>query len=141
MTVEAGELLQLLAARDRLDARITAQVGHFDATEGWDLDAATSMRAWLRDRARMTNADAGRPVTLARRTRALPVTTGAWRALVLTGRPHPPRQPRGAVPKHHKRLHQPGWHAKLLPDATLEATNPQSLVRTSHPPGTLQPFR
>ena len=42
--------------------------------------------------------------------------------------------------RHHKRLHQPGWHAKLLPDATLEVTDPTGIVRTSHPPGTLQPF-
>ena len=39
--------------------------------------------------------------------------------------------------RHHKKLHQPGWHAKLLPDATFEVTNPDGLVRTSHPPGTL----
>ncbi|MCA1657644.1 MAG: HNH endonuclease, partial [Actinobacteria bacterium] len=36
--------------------------------------------------------------------------------------------------RHHHRLHQPGWHAKLLPDATLEVTDPQGRVRTSHPP-------
>jgi len=42
--------------------------------------------------------------------------------------------------RHHRRLHQPGWHAKLLPDATFEVTNPQGVVRTSHPPGALQPF-
>ena len=40
--------------------------------------------------------------------------------------------------RHHKRLHQPGWHAKLLPDATFEVTNPDGHVRTSHPPGTLR---
>ena len=42
--------------------------------------------------------------------------------------------------RHHKRLHTPGWHAKLLPDATLEVTDPTGTVRTSHPPGTLTPF-
>jgi len=42
--------------------------------------------------------------------------------------------------RHHKRLHQPGWHAKLLPDASFEVTAPDGTVRTSHPPGTLQPF-
>ncbi len=26
--------------------------------------------------------------------------------------------------RHHHRLHQPGWHAKLRPDATLEVTDP-----------------
>ena len=42
--------------------------------------------------------------------------------------------------RHHKRLHQPGWHAKLLPDGTFEVTVPAGIVRTSHPPGTLQSF-
>lgn len=42
--------------------------------------------------------------------------------------------------RHHKRLHKPGWHAKLLPDATFEVTDPTGHVRTSHPPGALQPF-
>jgi len=36
--------------------------------------------------------------------------------------------------RHHHRLHQPGWGAKLLPDATLEVTDPDGRVRTSHPP-------
>ncbi|MGH9246634.1 MAG: DUF222 domain-containing protein [Acidimicrobiales bacterium] len=39
--------------------------------------------------------------------------------------------------RHHHRLHTPGWHAKLTPDATLEVTDPHGQVRTSHPPGTL----
>ena len=39
--------------------------------------------------------------------------------------------------RHHKRLHQPGWHAKLLPDNTLEITDPTGLVRSTRPPGQL----
>jgi 5-methylcytosine-specific restriction protein A len=42
--------------------------------------------------------------------------------------------------RHHKRLHQTGWSAKLLPDGTFEVTDPGGIVRASHPPGTLQPF-
>jgi Domain of unknown function (DUF222)/HNH endonuclease len=38
--------------------------------------------------------------------------------------------------RHHHLLHAPGWHAKLLPDATLEITGPTGHVRTSHPPDT-----
>jgi Domain of unknown function (DUF222)/HNH endonuclease len=38
--------------------------------------------------------------------------------------------------RHHHLLHSPGWHAKLLPDATLETTDPTGHVRTSHPPAT-----
>ena len=40
--------------------------------------------------------------------------------------------------RHHKRLHQPGWHAKLLPDGTFEVARPDGRVRTSHPPGALR---
>lgn len=48
--------------------------------------------------------------------------------------------------RHHRRLHRPGWHAKLLPDATFEVTDPTGPTghtghtRRSHPPGALQPF-
>jgi hypothetical protein len=36
--------------------------------------------------------------------------------------------------RHHHLLHTPGWDAKLLPDATLEITNPHGHVRTTTPP-------
>jgi Domain of unknown function (DUF222) len=36
--------------------------------------------------------------------------------------------------RHHHLLHTPGWHAKLLPDNTLEVTDPRGHVHTSHPP-------
>jgi hypothetical protein len=36
--------------------------------------------------------------------------------------------------RHHHLLHTPGWHAKLLPDTTLEVTNPQGHIHTSDPP-------
>src|SRR4051812_5406683 len=45
-------LLARLAERDRLDALIAADVAEFDAAQLWDLDAATSMVAWLCDKAR-----------------------------------------------------------------------------------------
>jgi hypothetical protein len=37
--------------------------------------------------------------------------------------------------RHHHRLHQPGRHAKLRPDATLSVTDPNGQVRTTRPPG------
>jgi hypothetical protein len=37
--------------------------------------------------------------------------------------------------RHHHRLHQPGWHAKLRADATLEITHPDGTTHTSAPPG------
>jgi hypothetical protein len=36
--------------------------------------------------------------------------------------------------RHHHLLHTPDWHAQILPDATLEVTDPQGHVHTSHPP-------
>jgi hypothetical protein len=36
--------------------------------------------------------------------------------------------------RHHHRLHEPGWHAKLLPDATFEVTDTQGQVRNTSPP-------
>jgi hypothetical protein len=37
--------------------------------------------------------------------------------------------------RHHHLLHRPRWHTKLLPDNTLEVTDPQGRIHTSHPPG------
>jgi hypothetical protein len=36
--------------------------------------------------------------------------------------------------RHHRRLHRPGHHAKLLPDTTVEITTPTGQVLTSPPP-------
>jgi hypothetical protein len=36
--------------------------------------------------------------------------------------------------RHHHLLHAPGWHAKLLPDGTLEVTDPAGQVHTGDPP-------
>lgn len=35
--------------------------------------------------------------------------------------------------RHHHLLHAPGWHAKLLPNGTLEVTRPTGQVHTSDP--------
>jgi len=84
MGCDAGELRELVAAFDRLRARLVASVGEFDAAELWDLDAATSMIAWLRDQCRMTTRDATRLVSEARQTRSLPGVRDAWTAGVLS---------------------------------------------------------
>jgi hypothetical protein len=36
--------------------------------------------------------------------------------------------------RHHHLLHKPGWHAKLLPDATFEVTTPDGRVLATKPP-------
>ena len=53
--------------------------------------------------------------------------------LVDRGRRHRPRNLALLCSRHHHRFHQPGWHVKLLPDATLEVTSPTGRVRTSSP--------
>ncbi len=74
---EGAALAQLLALRDLLDARIAEAVGDFDAAGLWDLDGATSMTAWLRDKASMTSRSAHGLVSLAGRLRKLPVCAAA----------------------------------------------------------------
>jgi 5-methylcytosine-specific restriction protein A len=39
--------------------------------------------------------------------------------------------------RHHRRLHRPGYRAKLLPDATFEITRPDGTTEQSDPPGYL----
>jgi hypothetical protein len=36
--------------------------------------------------------------------------------------------------RHHHVLHQPGWHAKLLPDGRFEVTDTDGFVRATSPP-------
>jgi hypothetical protein len=74
-----------LALRDRLDARIAQAVGAFDAASLWDIDGATSMTAWLKASASMTNRGAGRLAVLATRLRRLPVTAEAFADGSLSG--------------------------------------------------------
>jgi hypothetical protein len=36
--------------------------------------------------------------------------------------------------RHHHLIHRPGWHLKLLPDGTVELTDPNGRTQTSQPP-------
>jgi hypothetical protein len=40
-----------------------------------------------------------------------------------------------ACSRHHHLLHMPGWHIKLLPDATIEITTPTGQTLVDRPPG------
>jgi len=51
--VDSEALAAVLALRDRLDARISDAVAAHDRAALWELDGATSMTAWLVDRASM----------------------------------------------------------------------------------------
>jgi len=74
-----GEAIaRALALRTRLDAVIAAAVADFDKAKLWDLDAATSMVAWLRDHAGLSRRAAARMASMARQVSKLPVTASAW---------------------------------------------------------------
>ena len=82
--VDGDALVAVLALRDRLDARISDIVAAHDRAGLWELDGATSMTAWLTDRARMPRPRAAVTAARARKVAQLPVTAGAWRDGVLS---------------------------------------------------------
>jgi hypothetical protein len=77
--VDGDALAELYGIRDRLDAVLADATVAFDDAELWELDGATSLTAWLRDRAGMTSGRAGHVVGVTRRIRCLPVTLQVWR--------------------------------------------------------------
>ncbi len=83
--VDGPALVQVLRLRDRLDARIAEAVGTFDAATLWDIDAATSMTAWLRSFGGMTSRVATRLSVQGRRLRRLPVCSSAFADGTLSG--------------------------------------------------------
>src|SRR5262245_43112122 len=77
--VDGAALAEVLALRDRLDARISDAVAHCDRAGLWELDGATSMTAWLTHHTRMPRPRASATSARARKLAQLPVTAGAWR--------------------------------------------------------------
>jgi Domain of unknown function (DUF222)/HNH endonuclease len=82
--VDADALAAVLALRDRLDARISDAVAAHDRAGLWELDGATSMTAWLVDRAAMPRPRAAATTSRARKLAHLSLTAGAWRDGVLS---------------------------------------------------------
>lgn len=76
--VDDRALIELVALRDRLDARLTAAVGDFDAARLWDVDGSASMAGWLRRHAKATARDARRLTVTAQRVRRCPAVRAAW---------------------------------------------------------------
>lgn len=76
--VDGPLLVELLALRDRLDARVTAAVGEYDASGLWEVEGFTSMASWLRTRAKATPGDARRTTTTAALVRRCPALRVAW---------------------------------------------------------------
>src|SRR5262245_65065252 len=77
--VDGAALAEVVALRDRLDARISDAVAHCDRVGLWELDGATSMTAWLALHTRMSRPRAAATSARARKLAQLPVTAGAWR--------------------------------------------------------------
>jgi hypothetical protein len=66
----SAEVVELLAARERLDALVTAVVGAWDAEQAWALDGSLSPVAWLAHRCPLTRQDASTLVRTARHVAA-----------------------------------------------------------------------
>ena len=81
---DSAALAAVVGLRDRLDARISDAVATHDHAGLWELDGATSMTAWLTDRAAMPRPRAAAMVSRARKLAHLPVTAGAWHDGVLS---------------------------------------------------------
>lgn len=83
--VDAHALVELLSIRQRFEAVVVEALGAFDAAKLWDLDAATSMHAWLRDQGQLTSSQSARLTRTARKLRQLPETLAAWKDGRLSG--------------------------------------------------------
>jgi hypothetical protein len=83
--VDGDILVELLAMRDALEARVTAAVSEFDRSGMWELEGCSNMTAWLKGHARMTANEAYRLVHTARRLMTLPATAKAWSSGELSG--------------------------------------------------------
>src|SRR5215213_1388645 len=71
------ELVELLAARERLDAVILAATGAWDRDKSWELDGARSPVAWVAHHAPVTRQEASSLVRTARHVDAFDQTAKA----------------------------------------------------------------
>ena len=74
----AGQIEELLALRDRLDAKISEVLRVFDAERGWAEDGSLSLTAWLAAHGRRSRREAHREALTAKRLVQLPATAAAW---------------------------------------------------------------
>ena len=65
--IHGDAIAQLLAVRDRIDAKLTGAVAEFDRELLWAFEPATSMPAWLRAVTKRHDGDAYRMVDTARK--------------------------------------------------------------------------
>src|SRR5256885_1730753 len=78
LPLSGGELAELLAERDRLDALVVAGARALDDDCAWQDDGAVSLHGWLRDMGGRGRKDAGRIKNLAQRLRSMPGVAEAW---------------------------------------------------------------
>jgi hypothetical protein len=76
--VDSAALVEVHALVDRLAAKVCAADAAFDKASLWDVDAATSMTAWLRRHAGMTSAQASAQGRRAGRLDKLAGVAEAW---------------------------------------------------------------
>ncbi len=74
----AGQIEELLALRDRLDAKISEVLRAFDAEHCWAEDGSLSLTAWLAAHGRRSRKEAHREALTAKRLSQLPATAAAW---------------------------------------------------------------
>jgi hypothetical protein len=77
--VDGDALAEVVRPRGRLDARIAGAVAAFEASGRWEVEGATSMTAWLRDRGGMPRWLVPRLLTTGRRLAELPGVAQAAR--------------------------------------------------------------
>jgi hypothetical protein len=80
----AGEIEELLALRDRLDARISEVLRAFDSELGWAEDGSLSLSSWLAAHGRRSGKEAHCEALTAKRLSQLPATAAAWAEGVLS---------------------------------------------------------
>ncbi len=73
-----GDIEELLALRDRLDAKISEVLRAFDAERCWAEDGSLSLTAWLAAHGRRSRKEAHREALTAKRLAQLPATAAAW---------------------------------------------------------------
>ena len=74
----AKDVEELLAQRDRLDAKISGILRVFEAELGWAEDGSLSLTAWLAAHGRGSRKEAHREAVISNRLSQLPVTAAAW---------------------------------------------------------------
>jgi hypothetical protein len=122
ISVDLDSFLDALARYERLGAELHRVAGEIDAAALWEIDGATSMTAWLKDKGRMSAASAGAMTRTAARLRHLPVTGAAWAEGSLSG--DQVRAVAAIVPPHaveQLAAEEPGL-VPLLADLTVAQT-------------------